>query len=63
VLRLRTGSGPLPDVSDGSSRPAHPRGRDLDSLLVEMLRESIARGEYRVDAKRVARKLIAARGL
>jgi anti-sigma28 factor (negative regulator of flagellin synthesis) len=37
--------------------------RDLDSLLVERLRESVARGEYRVDAKRVARKLIAARGL
>jgi anti-sigma28 factor (negative regulator of flagellin synthesis) len=35
----------------------------VDSRLVELLRESVARGEYRVDAKRVARKLMAARGL
>jgi anti-sigma28 factor (negative regulator of flagellin synthesis) len=35
----------------------------MNALLVERLRESVARGEYRVDAKRVARKLMAARGL
>jgi anti-sigma28 factor (negative regulator of flagellin synthesis) len=63
VLRLRPESEPSPAVSDDRSRPAHPRGRDLDSPLVERLRESVARGEYRVDAKRVARKLIAARVL
>jgi len=44
---------------DGGGRSGHPLGRDVDWLLVELLRDTIARGEYRVDARRVARKMIA----
>jgi anti-sigma28 factor (negative regulator of flagellin synthesis) len=36
---------------------------DIDSILVAVLRDRVARGEYRVDARTVARKLIAAHGL
>jgi hypothetical protein len=37
--------------------------QDLDPVLVAVLRESVARGEYTVDPERVARKLMAADGL
>jgi len=34
----------------------------LDALLVAVLREAIASGEYRVDIQRIARKLASAGG-
>ena len=43
--------------------PVMPGPCDIDSILVAVLRDRIARGEYRVDARTVARKLIAAHGL
>lgn len=36
---------------------------DIDSILVAVLRDRVVRGEYRVDARTVARKMIAAHGL
>jgi hypothetical protein len=36
---------------------------DIDSILVAVLHDRVARGEYRVDARTVARKMIAAHGL
>ena len=43
--------------------PVMPGPCDIDSILVAVLRDRVARGEYRVDARTVARKLIAAHGL
>jgi hypothetical protein len=43
--------------------PAMPHLCDIDSILVAVLRDRVARGEYRVDSRTVARKLIAAHGL
>lgn len=40
-----------------------PVAGNVDSLLVAVLRDSVARGEYQVDADSVARKMIAAYGL
>jgi len=63
VLRLPDRRRSPRAVAKAAARPTCPAARDVDSRLVELLRESVARGEYRVDAKRVARKLMAARGL
>ena len=43
--------------------PVMPDAAGIDPILVAVLRERVARGEYRVDARAVARKLIAAHGL
>jgi anti-sigma28 factor (negative regulator of flagellin synthesis) len=40
-----------------------PGAGNVDSILVAVLRDSVARGEYQVDADSVARKMIAAHGL
>lgn len=40
-----------------------PVAGNVDSLLVAMLRDSVARGEYQVDADSVARKMMAVYGL
>lgn len=61
---------PLPDRQVATQPAGHlpwppvmPGPCDIDSILVAVLRDRVARGEYRVDARTVARKLIAAHGL
>jgi hypothetical protein len=63
VQRLTGGSRPPESVAGATEPPAITLRRDVDSVLVALLRESVACGEYRIDAKRVALKLIAAHGL
>jgi hypothetical protein len=63
VLRLadrRAGTRPTV-IQPGQS--ALPSASNVDSLLIAVLRDSVARGEYQVDADSVARKMIAAYGL
>ena len=61
---------PLPDRQVDAQAAGHPPWPlvmsgpcDIDLILVAVLRDRVARGEYRVDARTVARKLIAAHGL
>jgi anti-sigma28 factor (negative regulator of flagellin synthesis) len=61
---------PLPDRQATAQAASHPpwppvmpSPGDIDSILVAVLRDRVARGEYRVDPRTVARKLIAAHGL
>lgn len=61
---------PWPDRQLAKQAAGHPPWRpvtsgrcDIDPILVAVLRDRVARGEYRVDARTVARKLIAAHGL
>jgi hypothetical protein len=63
VLRLPAVSRPALTAARAVERAFPAPALDVDSILVALLRESVARGEYRVDASRVARKLIAADGL
>jgi hypothetical protein len=63
VLPLRDPAGRLPGIARNRFRAVRAEGRDVDALLVDLLRDSVARGEYRVDARRIARKLIATQGL
>ena len=50
-------------AGDAPWSPLMPEPRDIDPILVAVLRDRVVRGEYRVDARAVARKLIAAHGL
>lgn len=71
IVQLPTQSRSPLGVSDVRQPLAPPQPRagppdsaqDLDPVLVAVLRESVARGEYTVDPQRIARKLMAADGL
>jgi hypothetical protein len=63
VLQLADRRGAMRATVIRPGQSALPSASNLDSLLIAVLRDSVARGEYQVDADSVARKMIAAYGL